>query len=184
MTFLDNSVCLTDDLFSDTLVNDEDLASNDPGNKDQQDKEKGEDRPASGESPESAQQQKVNKHILIVEDDKVSILYLKELIRLLDIEGLNLHADHVFTGEKAIDYCAAHPCDLILMDLKLPGMDGLETTRQIRKRKPFLPIIAQTAFALSGDDRKALDAGCNDYVSKPISENVLIEKLRNYLLPF
>jgi len=121
------------------------------------------------------------KYVLVVEDDKVSILYLEELISLMEIPGIELKTEHVCSGEKAIEHCKNHPCDLILMDLKLPGMDGLETTRQIRKMKPFLPIIAQTAFALSGDEQKAMKAGCNDYIAKPISESELVGKLKRYL---
>lgn len=121
------------------------------------------------------------KYILVVEDDRVSILYLKELISLLDIPGVELKTDHVFSGEKALAHCKSHPCDLVLMDLKLPGMDGLETTRQLRKIKPFIPIIAQTAFALSGDEQKALEAGCNEYIAKPISESDLVSKMKKYL---
>jgi len=121
------------------------------------------------------------KYILVVEDDRVSILYLKELISLLDIPGMELKTHHVFSGEKAIEHCKDHPCDLVLMDLKLPGLDGLETTRQLRKIKPFMPIIAQTAFALSGDEQKAMEAGCNDYIAKPISEGDLVNKMKKYL---
>jgi len=108
-------------------------------------------------------------------------LYLKELMSLLDIPGIELKTDHVFSGERALAHCRNHPCDLVLMDLKLPGMDGLETTRQLRKIKPFMPVIAQTAFALSGDEQKALEAGCNDYIAKPISEGDLVNKIIKYL---
>ena len=129
----------------------------------------------------SSDKQNEVRHVLIVEDDRVSILYLKELLGLLDIQGVTIRAHHVFTGEKALEYCQENPCDLVLMDLKLPGMSGLDTTRKLKKYRPFLPIIAQTAFALSGDEEKALEAGCDDYLSKPISENALTEKLRRYL---
>jgi CheY-like chemotaxis protein len=121
------------------------------------------------------------KYVLVVEDDKVSVLYLKELISLIEIPGIELKAEHVFSGEKAIEHCKNRPCHLVLMDLKLPGIDGLEATREIRKMKPFLPIIAQTAFALSGDEQKAMKAGCNDYIAKPISEGDLVGKLKKYL---
>jgi CheY-like chemotaxis protein len=127
------------------------------------------------------QEKNRNKYILVVEDDRVSILYLKELIGLMEIPGIELKTEHVFSGEKALEHCKNHPCDLVLMDLKLPGIDGLETTRELRKIKPFLPIIAQTAFALSGDEQKAMDAGCNDYIAKPISEGELVRKLKKYL---
>ena len=121
------------------------------------------------------------KHILIVEDDRVSIIYIHELINMMDIPGVEIRVNHVFTGERALEYIREAPCDMVLMDLKLPGLDGLETTREIKRIRPFLPVIAQTAFALSGDEQKALDAGCNDYISKPISDKDLGDMIRKYL---
>lgn len=121
------------------------------------------------------------RHILIVEDDRVSILYIKELINMMDISGLNIQVQHVFTGERALDHIREVHCDMVLMDLKLPGMDGLETTREIKRIRPFLPVIAQTAFALSGDEQKALEAGCDDYISKPISEKDLTDIIKKFL---
>lgn len=124
---------------------------------------------------------KNERHILIVEDDRVSVLYIKELIKMLEIPEVKLVPHHVFTGEKALEYVRNEPCDLVLMDLKLPGIDGLDTTRFIKRERPALPVIAQTAFALSGDEQKAMEAGCDDYLSKPISEKVLVEKIRKHL---
>jgi CheY-like chemotaxis protein len=70
---------------------------------------------------------------------------------------------------------------LVLMDIKLPGMDGLEATEEIRKLNTRVPIIAQTAFAFAGDRQSALRAGCNDYMAKPIDGEFLIEKIKQYL---
>lgn len=123
------------------------------------------------------------RHILIVEDDRVSILYIKELINMLDIPSVNILVHHVFTGERALEHIRKEHCDLVLMDLKLPGIDGLETTRHIKRIQPFLPVIAQTAFALSGDEQKALEAGCDDYISKPISEKNLTDIIKKFLTP-
>jgi CheY-like chemotaxis protein len=67
------------------------------------------------------------------------------------------------------------------MDLKMPVMDGYEATREIRKINSEVPIIAQTAYALSGDSKKAMDAGCNEYVIKPINKEELLEKLKRNL---
>ncbi|MBS3807200.1 MAG: response regulator [Bacteroidales bacterium] len=141
-----------------------------------------------GQEENASESQRENKNdrprrILIVEDDRVSILYIKELISMMDTPGLNIQVKHVFTGERALDHIREEHCDMVLMDLKLPGIDGLETTREIKRIKPFLPVIAQTAFALSGDEQKALEAGCDDYISKPISEKDLTDIIKRFLAP-
>jgi len=70
--------------------------------------------------------------------------------------------------------------DLILMDVKMPEIDGYEAVRQIRMFNKDVIIIAQTAFALTGDREKALEAGCNDYISKPIENKLLVELIQKY----
>jgi len=70
---------------------------------------------------------------------------------------------------------------LILMDIKMPDMDGLEAAREIRQFNKKIPIIVQSAYALSGDREKAMDAGCNDYISKPIIQEELMRLLYKYL---
>ncbi|MBI9037633.1 MAG: response regulator, partial [Bacteroidales bacterium] len=83
------------------------------------------------------------------------------------------------TGEEAVEICRNNPdIDLILMDIKMAKMDGYEATRQIRKFNKDVVIIAQTAHALSGHREKALEAGCNDYISKPIKKEVLLSKIK------
>jgi CheY-like chemotaxis protein len=67
------------------------------------------------------------------------------------------------------------------MDIKLPEMNGYEATKQIRGFNSHVIIIAQTAFSLSGDKEKALEAGCNDYLSKPLKRNMLIQMIEKYL---
>jgi len=113
--------------------------------------------------------------ILIAEDDEVSDMLLSIMTEQYGREILK--AD---TGLQAIEICQNNPdLDLILMDIKMPKLDGLEATRQIRKFDKKVIIIAQTAHGLSGDERKALEAGCNDYISKPVSQEklqLLIEK--------
>ena len=69
------------------------------------------------------------------------------------------------------------------MDIQMPEMDGYEATRQIRKLSMDVIIIAQTAFAILGDRQKAIDAGCNDYISKPITQENLSELIHKYFLP-
>jgi len=82
-----------------------------------------------------------------------------------------------------VEVCLNNPdIDLVLMDIKLPTIDGYEATRQIRKFNKDVIIIAQTAYALEGDREKAIAAGCNDYISKPIKKDELLEKISKILL--
>jgi PAS domain S-box-containing protein len=117
--------------------------------------------------------------ILISEDDDISSSLLTRTLRQISYEVL-----HAMTGLEAVEICRNNPdCDLVLMDIRMPEMDGLEATRQIRKFNKDVIIIAQTAYGFSSDCDKAINAGCNDYISKPIDKNSLykiIEKnLRN-----
>jgi signal transduction histidine kinase len=117
------------------------------------------------------------KPILVVEDDKVSFLLIKEFLRPLNIE---IH--HVADGRDAVNFVKTNPevC-LILMDIKLPFMDGYEATKAIRQINSKIPIIAQTAYAMLGDREKAIAAGCVDYIDKPIESKRLLELVSTYL---
>jgi two-component system cell cycle response regulator DivK len=86
-------------------------------------------------------------------------------------------------GEDGVNTAAVHMPDLILMDIQLPGMDGYEAARRIKANPKLqhIPIIAVTSYALSGDDVKAYEAGCNGYVAKPFSPRALLAKIREYL---
>ncbi|MEG1553839.1 MAG: response regulator [Rikenellaceae bacterium] len=84
-------------------------------------------------------------------------------------------------GIEAVELCAKHNPSLILMDIKMPEMDGLEATTKIREFNKNIPIIALTAFAFSSDLQDAKKAGCNDFMSKPISIPLLKEKIKEYL---
>jgi PAS domain S-box-containing protein len=118
-----------------------------------------------------------NKNILVVEDDYAGYQFLKQL--LMD-KGANVI--WASNGYKALDLCRdTLKIDLILMDIKLPGIDGLTTTREIRTFLPDVPIIAQTAFAFASDKEKALASGCNDYISKPVDIDLLLEVLTKHL---
>jgi CheY-like chemotaxis protein len=115
--------------------------------------------------------------ILVVEDDKSSHMLIKEFLRPLNIE---IH--HVTDGTDAINFIKINPdIRLILMDIKLPFMDGFEATRAIKKINPEIPIIAQTAYAMVGDREKALSAGCDDYITKPLDLLKLQELVKRYL---
>jgi len=115
--------------------------------------------------------------ILIVEDEDLNYLFLN---KLLEVTGIEMH--WAKTGYQAIDFVKNNKkLDVILMDIKLPELDGLKATEEIKKFRPNLPIIAQTAYAMKGDRENILEAGCNDYVAKPIKMNELLYKLSMFL---
>jgi PAS domain S-box-containing protein len=114
--------------------------------------------------------------ILIVEDDETSEMLISIAIRTLSKEILK-----VKSGTAAIETCRANPdIDLILMDIKMPEMDGYEATRQIRQFNKEVCIIAQTAFGLVDEKQKAMDSGCNDYISKPLDIALLKGLIHKY----
>ena len=117
--------------------------------------------------------------ILIAEDDEVNYIYFSEL--LSDEKYQLVRADN---GQEAVDICKNNPdIQLVLMDLKMPVMDGFEAYRLIREIKPDLPVIAQTAYALSDDEKKIQDAGFTAYITKPIVESKLFEMIDNLANP-
>jgi PAS domain S-box-containing protein len=113
--------------------------------------------------------------IMVAEDDAISLKLIKSMISHLAAEVIT-----VGNGREAIDLCRKHSdIDLILMDIKMPEINGLDATREIRLFNRDVIIIAQTANALAGDRQSALTAGCNDYISKPLNKqklNLLINK--------
>jgi len=118
-----------------------------------------------------------NKTVLIVEDEDLNYLFLEKLLKPSKIKILRAQ-----TGLEAIKFSKSNKeIDVILMDIKLPEMDGVEATKEIRQIIPTTPIIAQTAFAMKGDEEKFIEAGCNDYISKPLKAENLIRKLKSYL---
>lgn len=111
--------------------------------------------------------------ILIAEDEESNFILLEEM--LSEFEPNIVWAKN---GSEAVAYCKTTPkIDLILMDLKMPIMDGFEATRQIRVILPHVPILAQSAFSTIEDVNSALEAGCNDLLSKPITQGTLLLKL-------
>jgi CheY-like chemotaxis protein len=114
--------------------------------------------------------------ILIAEDDKISNFLLTSALQKISYEVL-----HAKTGVEAVEACHKNPdIDLVLMDIKMPVMDGYEATRQIRQFNTDVVIIAQTAYALTGDRETAIEAGCNDYISKPIKKAELMALIQKY----
>jgi CheY-like chemotaxis protein len=112
--------------------------------------------------------------ILIAEDEEISDLYISIVIKKITREIL-----HAKTGVEAVEYCRNNPdIDAVLMDIKMPEMDGYEATRLIRKFNKYVFIVAQTAYGLNGDREKAIEAGCNDYITKPVNKDLLLGKLK------
>ena len=114
--------------------------------------------------------------VLIADDDEAS-----ELLLTIEMNRFSKEILIAETGKKTVEICRNNPdIDLILMDIQMPDMNGYNATKQIRKFNNKIIIIAQTAFGLSGDDKKAYAAGCNGYISKPISKVELYNLLRKY----
>jgi len=113
------------------------------------------------------------KIILIVEDDEISYSLLEALLKLKGMKCIG-----VKNGKEAVEYCQRpNQIDLILMDIKMPEMNGYEATIRIKKIRPELPIIAQTAYAIPGDEDKILEAGCDYCITKPIIKEELYDKV-------
>ncbi|MEZ5198809.1 MAG: response regulator [Bacteroidales bacterium] len=117
-----------------------------------------------------------NKKILIVEDDRQSIIFYQSALRKT---GAEIH--QVLNGKEAVKKCKETKYDLVLMDIQLPDMDGYEATRRIKKIDADILIIAQTAFALSGEKQKCLEVGCDDYISKPIKITALLKLIDGHI---
>ncbi|WP_420629177.1 response regulator [Candidatus Leptofilum sp.] len=119
------------------------------------------------------------KKILIVEDIEFNVDLLEQL---LEDEYAVVVARN---GKEGVELATLEQPDLILMDMSLPVMDGWEATRQIKADDALkhIPVIALTAHAMSGDETRAREAGCDDYLSKPLNEDLLFEKLAAFLPP-
>jgi two-component system cell cycle response regulator DivK len=117
------------------------------------------------------------KKILIAEDEETNYFYLETVLKRT---GATLF--RAKDGEEAVKVCEDQPeLDLVLMDIKMPDLNGLDATRMIRKFNPSLIVIAQTAYALVGERNKCINAGCNDYISKPINREALLKMIASYL---
>ncbi len=115
--------------------------------------------------------------ILIADDDELSRMLITLAVKKMTKELLTAE-----TGLQALEACQNHSdIDLVIMDVKMPDMDGYEATRQIRKLNTKVVIVIQTAFALSGDREKALEAGCTDYISKPYSIASLVDVIKKHI---
>lgn len=123
-------------------------------------------------------QEKKIKSILIAEDDETNFLYLKTLLR----QSTQADIIHAVNGKEVVEkYEQNRDVDLILMDMKMPVIDGFDATRKIKNINPGIPVIAVTAYAMVGDLKRIMDAGCDDYLTKPISKSLLLEKISKFV---
>ena len=120
----------------------------------------------------------MSKRILVVEDQEDNRRIVRDLLTSVGYEVME-----AVTGEEGVKMAGAHTPDLILMDIQLPGLDGYEATRRIKATPALcqIPVIAVTSYALSGDDVKAFESGCNAYISKPFSPRALLAKIREFV---
>ena len=117
------------------------------------------------------------KSILIADDEIQNYIILEKALRKTKIKIY-----HAENGEKAVKIFKKNPkIDLVLMDIRMPEMGGLEATTHIKNLNRNIPIIAFTAYALSDDEAVALEFGCDDYVSKPIRPSLMLEKIDEWL---
>ena len=119
---------------------------------------------------------KRNLKILVVDDDETS----RQLLEI-KLKGFGSELFSAANGEEVLELCRQYPdLDLIMMDIRLPGMNGYQVTEKIRETNRDVIIIAQTAFALSGDREKALEVGCNDHITKPLNMRLLTNLIQSY----
>jgi CheY-like chemotaxis protein len=116
------------------------------------------------------------KTVLVVEDDDMNYAFLHEVL-----SSTGMEIDRAINGAEAVEKAIKNKPGIIIMDIRLPIMSGLEATKKIREEKITVPIIAQTAYAMSEDKAKCLAAGCDDYVSKPIHKELLLKKMDYHL---
>ncbi len=136
-------------------------------------------RSASNEAALEATKAKIT--VLVAEDEEINYLYLEAI---LEKEADKYHIIHAINGQQAIDICRNNKdVDIVLMDIKMPGMSGLVATQKIKEVRPDLPVIAQTAYSTQSDVNLALSYGCDDFISKPIAKDDLLEMLGKYLKP-
>lgn len=118
--------------------------------------------------------------ILVAEDEEVNYQFIEALFKYETNQNYKLI--HAKNGKEAVDYCNANPTvDLILMDIKMPVMNGHEATRIIKSKYPDLPVIAQTAYTTDADKEMAISYGCNDFITKPINRHALLNLINKYI---
>jgi len=119
------------------------------------------------------------KNILVAEDEETNYLFIEAVLESGSEDYVIYHAKN---GEQAVNMCNQNSMHIVLLDLKMPILDGFEAARIIKKQHPQIPIIAQTAYSTDEDRQKAIDAGCTDFISKPIENKKLIALIRTHIL--
>ncbi len=115
------------------------------------------------------------KKILVAEDNDSNFILMTYILK-------RFYAyERAKNGQEAVDLVDNGAYDMVLMDIKMPVMDGLEATKTIRERHPDLPIVALTANAFDSDRQLAMLAGCNDFLSKPVSSDLCIKTIQKYI---
>jgi CheY-like chemotaxis protein len=117
-----------------------------------------------------------DKVILVVEDIDTNKIFFDAALRKTKAKIL-----WAIDGKEAIEMFKSNNVDLVLMDLQLPVMDGYTATKEIKKINPDVPVIAQTAHVMSGEREKCMEAGCDDYLAKPIRLQILMDTLSKFL---
>ena len=118
------------------------------------------------------------KRILVVEDNETNMYLIRFIL------GKSGHqVIEAITGEEGVELALKEKPDLVIMDIQLPGIDGLETTKRIRETEAIgqTPIVALTSYALTGDREKSLKAGCTGYLEKPINPETFMADIEKYL---
>lgn len=117
------------------------------------------------------------KTLLIAEDEQTNFLFLEAA---LEDTGIKIH--HATDGEEAVDLFQANPgIDVVLMDLKMPIMNGFDATKKIKALNPDVPVIVQTAYAMDFEREKIMATGCDDYITKPIDMELLLSIMNKWL---
>jgi CheY-like chemotaxis protein len=114
--------------------------------------------------------------ILVAEDEEVNFLYINEVLDIPNVEVI-----HAWDGKQAIELYKQELPTLIIMDIKMPHINGYEALKEIKAINSSIPIIALTAHALSGDREKALAAGFDAYLSKPVTEDLILSTIRDFV---
>ena len=115
------------------------------------------------------------KKILIAEDNDSNFILMSYILKKY------YQFERAKNGQEAVEMAEKNTYDIVLMDIKMPIMDGLEATKAIKEKFPDLPIVALTANAFDSDRQLALEAGCNDFISKPVSSDLCLQTIKQFV---